>query len=322
MDNIKKLKGLRNSSECLFNGDPKIKCNSQGKFNNEKNHIISKSSYLERIADNKQVMVFAWEEPDYYKNNGELQKRNIKNANTYRVFCGEHDKMLFNEIENNKQFDENNSKQLFQFALRAFSFEYAHNSYKRYFDNLVPEHFNRVAEAHFICDTRHMSEFKHLYETENWCGVEHTLIKLRMKIDFISCFSLRPIWDINRMYILSTHKVAVNVFPEKDCTIILLSRLAKKSCAIEKYCNNLFKTAIKNEAKFIEYMNKFIISSDMNIAIRPKLWESFSKTEREHFYECALFLRKNNSNILNLFFKALKYNFYSCKINLFNVSLK
>jgi len=313
---MKKVKELREQNNCLFSNDI---CESNGKYKNEKNHAIAKSALLKKISHKNQVMVFAWEERDFYKNNGKLSKRNIKNANTYRVLCGKHDKLLFNEIEDGKKFDEHNSKQLFQFAFRSLIFEYSHSKIKSNFDDLVPDIFNKVADAHLIYNTRNFEDFKELYDAKRWDGVKHDIIKLKKQISFVSSFYTRPIWKINKMYLFSTQNISINIFPQDEYTFIILSRIANKSKSIDNYCKNLKKLAQKDEDKFLKYISKLVISSDKNIAINPCSWENTSKENREDFYKCAHFFSNNNSKVSKLLFKAIKYNFYSCKCNLFDM---
>lgn len=185
-------------------------------------------------------MVFDYEQKDYYGNGGILVKKNICKANVYRVFCGSHDKILFNEIENGKTFDKFNNKQCFQFAFRAFIFHYSECLVKGNL-KLVNPFFERVAEAHYEMETKLFERFKKDYQNENWGDIESKVIILNRKIEFVSCFYTRPIWNINKKYIIATDKIAFNIFPSGEKTIILMSYFKGTSKAIVKYCQKLYK---------------------------------------------------------------------------------
>lgn len=313
-DNYSKLKKYRNSSECLFK-DIVIKCHSQGKRKVEKNHIIPKSSYLERIASNGKVMVFDFENHNYLKRKRKLTERNIKNANTYQVLCGEHDKLLFSEIENGKKFDENNKKQIFQFALRAFLFSFSERQIKSNFNNIVSNTGNKVANVHLEIEEKRLEKYKEYFKYEKWDSVETTIIRLERKINFISCYYGEPKLGLHWPIKLGSGKVSINIFPENQETIILLSFLKDDNNykAMKKYCEKLSVYARKNEKKFINYMNKVIIAFDHNIAINPEYWEM--KERKDDFYEIAHMFPKCKS-VHNFLILLVKLKIKKCKFDL------
>lgn len=313
-DNYSKLKKFRNSNECLFK-DIVIKCNSQGKRKIEKNHIIPKSSYLERISSNNKVMVFDFENHDYLKRKRKLTERNIKNANTYQVLCGEHDKFLFSEIENGKIFDENNKKQMFQFALRAFLFSFSERQVKSNFDGIVRNIGNKVANVHLEIDKKRLEKYKEYLKYEKWYSIETIIIKLDRKINFISCYYGQPKLGLYGPIKLGGGKISINIFPENQKTIILLSFLKDDPDykAMKKHCEKLSAYARKNEKKFINYMNKFIIAFDHNIAINPEYWEL--KARKDDFYEIAHMFPKCKS-VHKFFILLVKLKIRKCKFDL------
>lgn len=289
-DNYSKIKKIRNANECLFNGID-ISCSNKGKHKTEKNHLIQKSSYLERIAYDNKVLVFDFESRDYKKNNGNLVERNIDKATTFHVLCGDHDKYLFDEIENGKKFDKNNKKQLFQFALRAFVFYISEQMLKGKFDNIVSKNANKVADVHLKIDKERLELFKVAVCKKEWDSVETKIIILKQKIEFISCYAGTPNYGRIFPIVLTNCMITINIFPQEDDndTIILLSYLKNDRFANQssKFCNRLEKLAIKNEKCFVRYMNKFITAFDHNIAINPKYWKGLSDKDKEKFYEIA-----------------------------------
>ena len=289
-NNYSRLKKMRNDNECLFKGII-IQCGSQGKHKTEENHLIPKSSYLERISYGEKVLVFDFENRDYIKKNGrKLVERNIKKANTFRVLCGAHDKYLFDEIENGKVFDENNKKQLFQFALRAFIFSLSEKMMKDNFENIMKDDVsNKVAKVNLKIDNERLECYKSLLQNQEWDGIEAKVIKLNRKSNFISCVYTKPNYGFVFPIRFTGCGISFNIFPDNDRTIIILSYLKEDIMAkdAERYCNKLVNLAEKNEEKFVRYMNKFIAAFDHNIAICPAFWENLNEKEQKNFYKIA-----------------------------------
>lgn len=312
---IKKAKDLRKQSKCLFE-DIATPCLSNGKNSLEKNHIIAKS-HLKRIAQNDQVMVFAWEERDYYKNKGRLSKRNIKNANVYMVLCGNHDKLLFDEIERGNDY-QGSLKQNYQFALRAFLFSYSHLQIKQdsCYDRLTSHTATNVSTVHYALEATTLEQFKQTYSQSQWEAVTTIRIELNRQINFISCFYGQPFYNISFPVLLTSEKLAINIFPNADTAIILLSYLGD-SKVIKRYCHTLKKYAERSEIKFLNYMSKLVISCDPNIAINPVFWEGLTEESKESFYYCAHIFKKNKS-IFGGFKSIFKLYFHNCKCNLFS----
>lgn len=316
--NYSQIKKLRKSNECLFRNIG-IECSNKGKHETEENHLIQKASYLERIACKNKVMIFDFENRDYIKNGRQLVKRNIRSANTYHVLCGNHDKYLFNEIENGKKFDESNPKQLFQFALRAFIFHFSEEELKNKFDNIVTAEANKVAAAHLELNKKRLEIYKEAVSKGKCDSVETKVIRLKSKVEFISCYAgtpnlgfVFPIRFINCM-------ISLNIFPEDDDTIILLSYLKEDIYAntAAKFCNKLEKLYQNNAKKFLQYINKFVIAFDHNIAINPTYWEKLSDREQKDFYEMAHIFPKCKSIKAGLKgYLKLRYKKYC--INLFS----
>lgn len=314
-DNYAKIKKIRNKNKCLFEG-VKGECKSQGKNSIEKNHLISKASYLERIADNNKVLVFDFENRSYSSGNRKLSERNIKNANVFQVLCGFHDKLLFSEIENSMEFNENNVKQLSQFALRAFLFSHSEEQLKSNFDNIVNSFENRVADAHLAYGTERLEKYKSIVKNEMWDEVETHIIRIKKQIYFISCFSIAPYLGLFLPIRFSGEKISFNIFPEKNETIILLSHLkGRKFKGAKRYCDRLCALSRNNEKFFLEYMNKFIIAFDHNICINPSYWNQRTQEEKNDFYAVAhLFPSCKTFGKMLILLIKLKYQKYRIEL--------
>jgi hypothetical protein len=312
---IDRVKELRENNICLFRG-VLCDCNHNGKFVTEKNHLIQKSNYLKRISNQNRVMVFDIEHPEYYRKKGEMTQVHIDKAYTYHVLCGAHDKLLFNEIENGNEFDENNKKQCFQYALRTFIFEYSQVLIKKNFENMVHHFYEKVATAHQIQYEKDFNRFKDDLISEKWDDLETIAIILNKEIQFVSGFYGRPIFDINKKYVLSTKNLFINLFPRNSQTVILLSYFKNSSNTLKKYCKTLSHTANNHEYDKLEkYLTKLILIHDKNLAMNPVFYSKMEKEEKEDFYKYAFLLRKTHYRLIGKKWLTLKYG--SCKFNLF-----
>lgn len=313
--NISKVHRIRRNNICLFHNITCL-CRSNGNLHTEKNHIISKSSILKTFSSQNRVMIFDIEQKDYYKNGGKLVERNINNANVYRVLCGNHDRLLFNKIENNIPFDLMDKEQCFQYALRAFLFYYSEGQIKENF-HLVDSVYEIVAKNQNSINKNILNLFKKSYENKNWNVVETKVITLPWKVEFASCFYTRPIWGINKMFVLSCRNIAFNVFPQGDETIIIMSYLKGYTHSIENYCEKLIEYSKNDNAdKLLKYLNKIIIVYDKNIALNPQLVNK-QIDKMDSFYEFSHLFKQNNRGFWNLLWKTLKMNFKFCKFDLF-----
>lgn len=316
--NYSKVKVLRNNNECLFKGIA-TECSIKGKHKTENNHLIQKASYLERIAYKDNVMIFDFENRDYIKNGGQLVRRNLNKANTFRVLCGNHDKYLFDEIENGNKFDENNYKQLFQFALRAYIFYFSEQELKSKFDNIFTK-AKRIDDFYFhTAEKKRLEKYKRAVLEEKWDSVETKIIRLRSKVEFISCYAGIPHVGFIFPFRIQNGMISLNIFPEEDDTIILLSYL-KDDVGLSTapgYCEKLVKLSQKNEKRFLKYINKYVIAFDHNIAINPMYWERLSDREKRDFYEIA-HIFPNCKSYKDYYIGYIKLKYKNSSINLFS----
>lgn len=306
-DNYTKAKHIRTSNKCLCE-DFLFKCENSKRHNTAKNHLISKRGYLERIAFGENVLVFDFENRDYKKNARKLTKRTIANANKFRVFCSKHDNYLFGEIENGNNFDENNKKQIFQFSFRAFVFSYSEGLLKnnREFDKIVDDFSNKVANAHLQMNKKRFKNYKNLIDQEDWSGVETEIIRLNRKCEFITCWSGTPNMGLLFPIAFTNCNISINIFPENNETIILLSYLKDDfSFGSRNFCRRLKNLSKSNEKKFIAYIEKFVVAFDHNIALNPMFWSTCSESDQKTFYEIAHMFPTNKTMITGLgrFFK-------------------
>ncbi len=322
MDNLKsdkkrisEIQKLRESYECIFKG-VLCTCGSNGSIPTERNHSIQKKTYLESIANKNKVMVFDIEQQSYVQNKSKLFEKKIDNVNRYRILCGVHDKLLFNEIENGKAFDINSKRQCFQFAFRPFIFNYSQCLIKDNF-KLVHKLYERVSKVYLLQYRRTFERFKSDFEMENWDDVETEFLILNKKVEFVSSFYTNPFFTINNKYTYLKEGISFNVFPRGAETVVLMTYFKDASQKVKNFCKNICECYKNGEIdKFERYMSKLVIVSDLNLAINPLKWNYMHEEEKRNFEEFAYMYKKQRKKLgLIKFVKVIKKN---CKCNLFS----
>ncbi|WP_432664490.1 hypothetical protein R9X47_28675 [Wukongibacter baidiensis] len=315
--NLRIIKEARKKNECLFK-NVKIKCDcNNDKLKTQGNHLIAKSKYLECISQNDEVMIFNIESADYYRLGRKLLRCNIKKAHKYRVLCGQHDKGLFEKIENGNEFDEKNKQQCFEFALRAFIFYYSEQLIKNNVQTM-----NQIFEARAKLSLNYhastLDKFKYCYENSVWDALETYSIVLDKKIEFISCSCFYPIIDINNRYKgYVKDNIFFNIFPRNEDSIILISYFKDSSKHCKNLCKEIDKYVNRKQYKQLErYLSKMIIAQDKSITLNPLLWEKWSEKQQNNFYKYAHLFKKGK--IREVIKDALYFKFSKPKFNLFD----
>ncbi|WP_346920723.1 hypothetical protein [Clostridium sp. UBA7339] len=311
---ISTINEFRDESKCMFN-DIKFKCNSEDKKGLKKNHLIQMRNYLDSIAYNGKVMICNIEDENYYRYGRKMREVHVKKAHRYKVFCEVHDKKLFDSIENGKEFNINNKEQCFQFALRAFTFDYSRNCIKNNFSS-GNKYIDRVAELSLNKSNKVFERFKQCYVEDEWSEIETYSIILDKKIKFISCCCFYPFIDLKRIYKGYVKEEAFfNIFPQGNKTYIVISYF-KDSNHCRKLCKQIDEYAKKNKYEVIEkYFSKILACQDINLTLGPQLWNSWSEKEQEDFYRYAHKLKaasyKNFSSLMSmLVFKNNKFHLF------------
>ncbi|MDM0464160.1 hypothetical protein QTG96_12410 [Clostridium perfringens] len=310
-DILEEIEKIRDSSECLFK-DIKVKCEYCKNKKLSKNHMIQKSNYLKSISQNGKVMTSNIEEKDFYIYGRKLKETSIKKAQRYKVLCSAHDKDLFKNIENGEKFDKNNKAQCFEFALRAFIFDYSQQIMKSNFS------FRKIWDKRHEYELRYYHEnflrLKEYYINNDWDSIESYVIKLDKKISFISCCYIYPLVDFKKKYKgYIKEKIFLNVFPNERESFILISYFKNdKQC--KKLCDQFDKMLRKNY-DLEEYFNKIIASQDKNLVINPKWWKVLSDEEQKDFYSYSCMMKR--CSLKNLSKLLFKLKFKKAKFNLF-----
>ncbi|AQR98198.1 hypothetical protein [Clostridium saccharoperbutylacetonicum] len=315
-ENIKKVKILRRNSNCLFN-NIKIQCSCEKNKKTKENHLIQKSKYLKSIAVNNEVMYFDIEDEEFYRFGRQLKKQNIKKVHAYNVLCGNHDKDLFGEIENGKEFDINNKKQCFQFAMRSFIFNYSEQLLKDEFvlrDTKIEYIAGDALKKRMII----FEKFKKYYRKGEWDVLETYSIELDRRIQFISCSSFYPFYDIKKRYrgYIKDEKIFFNIFPKGEKSIIIMSYFKDSSHYCKDLCDEICQYSKKGKIKEIEeYFSKIITVQDKTVTLSPELWDRWNSKQQKNFYKYAHLFKKGT--ILGVILKLLKLRYGKVVFNLF-----
>lgn len=261
-----------------------------------KAHTIQNNRILNRIGrDGKIYMVrFTAEsnKPRYrFKEVGRSQ------ATTITGFCSNHDKMLFQPIEDSDYVG--TQQQNYLFAYRAFAYEYqrkieASKSHTNLIDDkpslLNDEHYQALQEGYKLAEVDNIREkiiFDNALLQGDYNVIETVSITLEGESKFAVCSGFNLEYDlngdiVNRLY---DHKAIVslltlNVFPQNGKTIVLLSWL-KEDTAIY----NAFSQQIQalNTEEIKQMLNNMIPSYCENAVYNPIFIDSWSDKAKQEY---------------------------------------
>ncbi|MCF7796082.1 SEC-C domain-containing protein [Patescibacteria group bacterium] len=258
-----------------------------------KAHSIQNNKILKNISKNGEVYVY-----DFTNDGALIKLKGKKIATTFTGLCGYHDKILFKSIDDS-DYLHNNKEQNFSFSLRALVFELYAKEHAMCFINkilnkkginknliLYREGLNiSIIELKSI-----LKNFKESNETKNYEIIRSFSFELNKKylIAVNSAFTLEYdlegniINDFKEYNSLKEEKklLFLNIFPQKEKTIIIFSWLSRDNFYYSKFKNQLISL---NENEKIRILNLIISYYIENIAINPDIWGSLKKEEKENF---------------------------------------
>ncbi|WP_153028168.1 hypothetical protein [Paenibacillus amylolyticus] len=290
---LARIKYIRDNSLCMLEGT-KINCAETSKNSKTRlNHRIQKSTYLKKISVNNKAWHFNIYGREHYRTNRKMVLNNIKYVHTHPMLCGKHDKDIFNAIEDGHLFEEGNMQQYFQFAFRAFIFDFYEYCLKMEFKH-PNKWIEKRAQLAYNEKIKIFEKFVECYKQNEYEAIETTVLKLDREVDFVSCTKINPLVDVKGKYRLQgeLHGCYLNIFPQKGVTYILLSYFKENKRYCEKLINEFKLYENKKQYNVITmYLNKVVASHDMNLVMSPRLYESWSRKEKEEFHEYANLMR-------------------------------
>jgi len=263
-----------------------------------KAHSIQNNRILNKIGRNGEVyMVKSAMTRHSFRMKFKLIGRKV--ATTFTGFCGFHDKILFQPIEDTDYVG--SEQQNFLFAYRVFSFEYhkkmeAQNiSRKRLKDkpSLVKnERYMDQLEGYDFSmrdSIRHKEIFDQALLNQDYGIVETVSFNLERAARFAVCSGCFLEYDIkgNRVNQLADSEsgmklLMVNVFPKNNRTIALLSWLKEDSETYSEFRKQLL--SLNTEEK-IQLLNNFIPAYSENVAYNPDYIDSWNEHEKKSYLQ-------------------------------------
>lgn len=263
-----------------------------------KAHSIQNNRILNKIGRNGEVyMVKSAMTRHSFRMKFKLIGRKV--ATTFTGFCGFHDKVLFQPVEDIDYVG--SEQQNFLFAYRVFSFEYhkkmeAQNASKKRLDDKPSLIKNDRYMAHLegydlgIRDNiRHKKLFDQALLNQDYGIVETVSFNLEGAARFAVCSGFFLEYDLkgkrvnqladleNRMKLLM-----VNVFPQNYRTIVLFSWLKEDSDTYSEFREQLL--SLNSEQK-IQLLNNLIPAYCENVAYNPDYIDSWNEQEKKSYLD-------------------------------------
>ena len=287
---IAKVEDLERNKMCLYPGC--CKC-GQDIINS---HAIQKNKILIKISENNKVVM-----PNSERNflNVFGKPIHIKKATTFNGFCNEHDKIVFQDIED--CLFSGTQKQVFLYCYRAFTYEYILkiyllNLYQNLFKNCPSKiNDNDFMNALFRCKAG-VEEFKRnkiFFDEALLSGhydiFESIIWEWDYPINF--CFTGYQALDSDFDGNFIQHMIFYNnevahlyfmCFPEEDKSYSIIGVLKNHYNLYESTFDKL-KALGKGER--INYLNNVALATTDNLAISPSSWDKLRNKQKDILVE-------------------------------------
>lgn len=290
-----------------------------------KAHSIQNNRIINKITRKGEVyMVRPVMTPQSYRMNFRSFGRKV--ATTFTGFCGFHDKMLFQPIEDTDYVGSN--QQNFLFAYRVFSFEYhkkleAQKVSKKRLDDkpslVKDERFMDHLEGYDLAirDTlRHKKIFDQALLDQDYGIVETVSFKIDSAARFAVCSGFFLEYDlkgkkVNQLaYTKNGMKLLmVNVFPQNEQTFVLFSWLKEDSNNYREFREQLL--GLNTEEK-IQLLNNLVPAYSENVVYNPDFIDSWGESEKKSYLKIFQqsihnpLIEKSKKNLLG----ATNYNLF------------
>lgn len=263
-----------------------------------KAHSIQNNRILNKIGRNGEVyMVKSAMTRHSFRMKFKLIGRKV--ATTFTGFCGYHDKMLFQSVEDTDYVG--SEQQNFLFAYRVFSFEYhkkmeAQNASKKRLDDkpslVKNERYMAHLEGYDLAmrdNIRHKKIFDQALLNQDYDIVETVSFNLESAARFAVCSGFFLEYDlggkrVNQLADLENGMklLMVNVFPQHNRTIVLFSWLKEDSDTYSEFREQLL--SLNSEEK-IQILNNLIPAYCENVAYNPDYIDSWNEHEKKSYLQ-------------------------------------
>lgn len=281
-------------------------------------HTISQKAVLSLIADNNHVLmpiVKVGQPVDLIPQGIEKQ------ASTYFCFCSTHDDK-FSCIDVVSPTLSDHIK--FMYAYRAFASTYykvqrelfcLENQFSKY--NMT-QNIRCVLMLHELRNNMFaLEECKSLFDnalmSENYSIINSTVITLDYKVYFSSATCFCPNFDLYGSKINFDYNqlsmLYVSVIPGTNKTNLIFSWLKSDNIVYEKFAKQL---SIVPEPFIIKYLNNLLPLYCENLAIGPKLWNSWDSVAQNEFRNFIDWgLSRGSTFDFSQLYRLHKYNLFS-----------
>lgn len=263
-----------------------------------KAHSIQNNRILNQIMRNGEVyMVKAAMTEHSYRFKFKSIGRKV--ATTFTGFCGFHDKILFQPIEDTEYVG--SEHQNFLFAYRVFSFEYhkkleAQNASKKKLDgkpSLVKnKRYMNQFEGYDLAirdSIRHKEVFDEALLNQDYGIVETVSFKLEGAARLAVCSGFFLEYDLKGKRVNKLADVEngmkllmVNVFPQNESTIVLFSWLKEDSDTYSEFREQLLSLT---SAEIIQLLNNLIPAYSENVVYNPDFIDNWNENEKKNYLD-------------------------------------
>ncbi len=291
-----------------------------------KAHSIQNNRILIKIARNGDVYMVR---PVMTSQSINMEFRSFgrKVATTFTGFCGYHDKMLFQPIEDTDYMG--SDQQNFLFAYRVFSFEYhkkleALNTSKKRLDDKPSLVKNEYFMDHIagydlaIRDSlRHKKIFDQALLDQDYGIVETVSFVIDCAARFAVCSGFFLEYDLKGQNVnqLAFTKngmklLMVNVFPQNEQTFVLFSWLKEDSDTYSEFKEQLISL---NSQEKIQLLNNLVPAYSENVVYNPDYINSWNEDEKKGYLN--IFQQSIHNPLIE---KSKKYLLGPTRYNLFD----
>jgi hypothetical protein len=258
-------------------------------------HSIQNNKVLSRISDNG-IVYMPCPKPDLTFN---LQKSyGRREATVFTGFCGYHDKVVFQPIEDN---DFNGSAEhVFLYVYRAFALEYHKKKEAARMEQLFFEKKTSIAtmpdravagKTGFEMAIKDFEDEKALFDEALLLKHYDVLTSFIWEFPRFANFAVTgyeaPKFDLSGKKIqdllnpnIPARHIYLCVFPENNKTYVIIAWLKAYDGLFSTYKENLSSLT---EAEKKNYINNTVPIIAENIAIKPSSWDALSDIEKKEF---------------------------------------
>lgn len=234
----------------------------------------------------------------------EISKVSANDATTETCFCDYHDNIAFAAIEKGvPDFDDNSEEMKFVYAYKAFIFEYykqmmSWQIFQNCFKYNPQAYLDRQSVGIYRMLQMKKAEFepiKKAFDTQILAGtiegVYTCVVKLPFQIAFADYAYIAPDYDMNGHRIRHTskqimHRLAITIFPEKQCSWLLMSCLDTEKNLYKRLFSQAQESSV-DKLKF--YLNTMLPLYSENMVLSPDLWNAWDEqTQMAYTYYANL----------------------------------